>query len=148
MVTSQFMCRLNRCTVPMLSDFPPVEPFRPRSGVSSSALLRVAFLLLMVAGARERRSCCRILGGLRRPVVMSIGAGCRFSRQRNREDACQRADRQALGLKLQSSFGCWQRKSQDSSGNVAGTPSRCGFAMRLVCGETVFSGYGAWKNGD
>ena len=54
------MCRLNRCTVPVLSDFRPDSPFRPRSGVSSSASLRVASLrdaLLMVAGAWEGISC-------------------------------------------------------------------------------------------
>jgi hypothetical protein len=94
----------------MLSDFPPDGPFRPRSGVSSSALLRVASLrdaLLMIAGAYEGISIVLSNpGGLRGPVVMSIGAGRRFARERNREDACQRADRQALGLKLQLSFGC------------------------------------------
>ena len=72
---------------------------------------------------RGRRSCSRILGGLRGPVVMSVGAGCRQSRQQNREDASQRADRQALRLKLQLSFRRPRRQLQDISGRVAWRPS-------------------------
>jgi hypothetical protein len=86
------MCRLSRCTVPN-SDFPPLSPFRPSSGVSSSAALRVAFLrdvLLMIAAGWVSgvvvyvESWERSANG--RVVMLNIEAGCRFRVRVNRED--------------------------------------------------------------
>jgi hypothetical protein len=126
LVTSLFMCRLSRCIVPLLSDFPPADPFRPRSGVSSSAPLRVASLrdtLLMVArvgGSRVIES----WKGARTGSYVNWGGVQRIASAKpgGREPACR-----SSGTSTQASVKLWTPAAA-----IAGYLRTCGLETFLM----------------